>query len=159
MKNTVSNGRDNQFVVFSLSGKAFGIPISQVKEIIKWKEVTGLPNSDSSIEGVTNLRGQVISVISLAQVFGYHHNLPDSNDRQIIIAELEESTIGLTVDSVNEVVRISQSVIEQPPQGLAGLDGKFIHGIAKMDEHVLVIVDVAKLFADYMLSKTGTDSE
>ena len=133
---------EQQLVVFRLGAEEYGIPISQVKEIIQYKGATRLPQTPDFMEGVINLRGKVIPVIELAKKFG----LADSSgaDRRAVIIETDGQEIGVIVDEVTEVIRLQDSAIEPAPTMMASND--YIRGIGKDDNRLLILLEVEKLF-------------
>ncbi|NLV91980.1 MAG: purine-binding chemotaxis protein CheW [Firmicutes bacterium] len=137
-------GQETQLVVFSLYGEEFGIEITQVREIIKPREITRLPHTPDFIKGVTNIRGEVIPVIDLRQRFGVEAATTDQDSR-IIITELNDSRVGFIVDSVAEVLRIPRTSIEPPPRTIAGLRANYIQGIGRVDERLLIVLDVTQI--------------
>ncbi|MCX7988959.1 MAG: chemotaxis protein CheW, partial [Thermodesulfovibrio sp.] len=103
-----------QLVTFTLGAEEYAVDILKVQEINRMKEITRVPNAPYYVEGVINLRGKVIPVVSLRKMFG----LPEEEDRmkqKIMIMDIQGVTIGLIVDTVSEVLRISASIVEPPP--------------------------------------------
>lgn len=135
---------ERQLVVFSLYGEEFGIEITRVKEIIKPREITRLPHTPDFIEGVTNLRGEVIPVIDLKKRFGIGSS-QTTEDNRIIIAEVDGNRVGFIVDAVTEVLRIPESAIDPPPRSVAGLKAEYLQGIGKLENRLLIVLDVARI--------------
>lgn len=133
---------EQQMVLFLLGAEEYGIPISQVKEIIQYKGATRLPQTPDFMEGVINLRGKVIPVIELAKKFGLVTS--EGSDRRAIIIETAGQEIGVIVDEVTEVVRLQDSAIEAAPTMTASND--YIRGIGKDGNRLLILLDVEKLF-------------
>jgi purine-binding chemotaxis protein CheW len=143
-----------QFVVFRLGREEYAIPIAQVKEIIRYNGATRLPNVPICMEGIINLRGKVLPVIDLAIKFA----LPPEKiaTRQILIVEAAGQEVGLLVDVVTEVLRLEETAIE-PANGIAH-SNEFIKAIGKMDNRLLIILDLDKLFSNeerILMSKAG----
>ena len=136
--------RERQLVVFKLNEEEFGVEITQVKEIIKHRIVTKLPHVSSYIEGVTNLRGEVIPIICLRKRFGIHVQ-EVTQDTRIIIAEVNQSRIGFIVDAVTEVLRIAESNIEPPPSSVSGLKADYLQGVGKIEDRLLILLDVDRI--------------
>ncbi len=131
-----------QLVVFQLATEEYAIPISQVKEIVRYNSATKLPNTPGYMEGIINLRGQVIMVIDLAGKFALRTE--KSSDKQALIVEAAGQEIGLVVDAVTEVIRLEETAIE-PANGIAQCN-EFIKSIGKVDKRLLIILDLNKLF-------------
>ncbi len=144
MAATKSMEKERQLVVFSLYKEEFGVEITQVREIIKPPNITRLPHVSDYIEGVTNLRGEVIPVISLRKRFGVEEEETTTHTR-IIIVEINESRVGFIVDAVNEVLRIPESSIEPPPRSVAGLRSDYLKGVGKVDDRLLILLEVNKI--------------
>lgn len=133
-----------QIVAFKLEEEEFAIDIYQVHEVLKMVPVTPLPQAAHFIEGVINLRGEVIPVIDLRKRF----ELPvqERNDQtRIIIVEIEEHKVGLIVDFVTEVLRLSSEAIQPPPARVAGAGNDFIQGIGRIEGRLLIILNLAKI--------------
>lgn len=135
---------DGQYVVFSIDGEEFALDIAQVREIIKPPVVTRLPYAAQFIEGVTNLRGEVIPIVDLRRRFEV---LGQASDSRIVVAEVGGEKVGLRVDSVIEVRRIPASDIQPPPESVAGIRSEFLKGIGRVEDRLLILIDIDKLFA------------
>ena len=137
---------ERQLVVFSLYGEEFGLEITKVREIVKPREITKLPNVVDFVEGVTNLRGEVIPIIDLKKRFGVQAT-EMTDDSRIIIVDISNNQVGLVVDDVTEVLRIAQGDIDPPPRTIAGLKAEYIQGIGKIEERLLILLDVDKILS------------
>ncbi len=133
-----------QLVVFKLGTEEYAVSISLVKEIIQYDGSTKLPNDLEYMEGVINLRGKVIPVIDLAAKFQL--TIEKSLDKKALIIETAGKNIGLVVDAVTEVIRLDDSAIEATT-GIMN-SNKFIKGIGKVDQRLLIILDLDQLFSD-----------
>lgn len=140
----------NEVVAFRLGDEEFCLDIANVREIKEMMPITRVPNAPDFIEGVINLRGQITAVIDLKKKLGYYDE-STLEDKNIIIADIKGETVGIIVDSVSDVLTLSEEEIEQPPKMLASkLDTKFIKGIAKINngERLLIMLDLDKLFEE-----------
>ena len=133
-----------QLVTFAISEEEFGIDILRVQEIIRIMPITKVPNSPPSVEGVINLRGRVIPVIDLRRRFGMAAKDHDNSTR-IIVIEIHGMIIGFVVDGVSEVLRIPSSTVEPPPPVIAGVESEYIKGVGKLDDRLLILLDIDKL--------------
>ncbi len=135
-----------QAVVFVLNKSYYGVPILQVQEIVKMTEITKLPNTPKFVEGIVNLRGQIIPIIDLRRRF----NLPvaevDENWK-ILILKIEEIQFGVMVDQISEVEKVPTSLVEVPPKVVSGVRGEFINGIAKTNNRLLILLDIEKILS------------
>ena len=133
-----------QLVTFTLGGEEYAVDILKVQEINRMKEITRVPNAPYYVEGVINLRGKVIPVVSLRKMFG----LPEEEDKtqqKIMIMDIQGVTIGLIVDTVSEVLRISTSIVEPPPAMTYTVSSEFISGIAKLEDRLIILLDMDRL--------------
>jgi len=135
-----------QLVVFMLNEEEFACDINNVREVVKMLKVTPLPKSIDFVEGVINMRGEVIPVIDLRKRFGMDE--AERNDaNRIIIAEVEDQMFGLIVDSVSEVARIPNDQVQDAPNQVAGGRTELIAGVGKIDERMLIILDIDRILS------------
>jgi purine-binding chemotaxis protein CheW len=135
---------ETQLVVFVLAKEEFACNIADVREVLKMIRVTPLPRSLDFVEGVINLRGEVIPVIDLRKRFGLPA-VERTDESRIIIVEVEERMVGLTVDSVSEVIRLSNKQIQEAPNQVAGEQTNLIMGVGKIDERMLIILNLERI--------------
>jgi purine-binding chemotaxis protein CheW len=136
-------------VVFKLGGEKYGVPISQVKEIINFKPPTVLPDMADYFEGVINLRGEVIPVINLAARFSI---AAEAGARgQIIVVEINEHRVGLVVGEVTEVVNLPQDAVQQAPALVANITG-YVYGIAQFNDSLMILLDLSRVFSAEQLA-------
>lgn len=153
-----SIGTEFQLVVFRLDNEEFGVPITQVKEINRLTTATRVPRSPAFIEGIINLRGQIIPIVDLKKRF----ELPlteYTGDARIIVIQVHGNTFGVQVDSVSEVLRMNTSNIEAAPDIVCSIDAKYITGVAKVDERLLIMLDLNKLLSDEEKAQLGSIEE
>lgn len=131
-----------QLVVFQLASEEYAIPISQVKEIIRYNGAAKMPNAPEYMDGIINLRGKVISVIDLIEKFAFA--VEKGSGKQALLVEAAGQEVGLVVDSVTEVIRLDSNAIEAV-NGIAQ-SSEFIRSIGKLDKRLLIILDLNKLF-------------
>lgn len=142
-----------QLVSFHIAGEEFGLEILKVQEIIRMQDLTKVPNSPDFVEGVINLRGKVIPVIGLRKRFGMEDH---SHDRQtrIVVVEVQGTVLGFVVDSVSEVLRIPSETVEPPPR-LCKVDREYISGVGKLDNRLLILLDVDRLMSESEQAAVG----
>jgi purine-binding chemotaxis protein CheW len=133
-----------QLVSFTIGGEEFGVDILKVQEINRMLEVTRVPNAPEYVDGVINLRGKVIPIIDLRRRFSMERKEPDKNTR-IVVVELRGKIIGFVVDAVSEVLRIPRSVTEPPPRIVSGVDAAFITAVGKLEDRLLILIDLDKV--------------
>jgi len=135
-----------QLVTFSIGEEEFGVDILKVQEIIRIMEITKVPKAPQFVEGVINLRGNVIPVIDLRKRFGLETREHDSQTR-IIVIEINKMIVGFVVDSVSEVLRIPQNTVEPPPPVVSGLESEYISGVGKLEDRLLIMLDLDRLLS------------
>lgn len=140
----------SQLVLFTLSDETYGVDIHRVREIIRIPEITRIPRTPDFIEGVINLRGGVIPVVDLRKRF----NLP-APDREeladtgrIVVMDMRDWTIGMMVDGVSEVLRVQASAVEPPSPYIVSTDTRFIAGVVKDGDRLVVLLDLDAVFFD-----------
>ena len=143
---TITNQENEllQLVTFAISEEEFGIDILKVQEIIRTMAITKVPNSPPYVEGVINLRGKVIPVIDLRGRFNMESRIHDRQTR-IIVIDLHGMIIGFVVDGVSEVLRIQSNTVEPPPPVVSGIESEYIRGVGKLDDRLLILLDLDKL--------------
>ena len=143
VKSTVSDEL-LQLVSFHIGQEEYGVDITKVLEINRMVEITKVPQAPSYVEGVINLRGKVIPIIDLRKRLGVESKEYDKNTR-IVVVDIESEVLGMIVDSVSEVLRISRSTIEPPPDIANGSKSDYIQGVAKMEDRLLIFLDLSKV--------------
>ncbi|MCL4490888.1 MAG: chemotaxis protein CheW [Nitrospirae bacterium] len=138
------SGEILQLVTFTLGNEEYAVDILRVQEINRMKEITRVPNSPAYVEGVINLRGKVIPVVSLRKKFGLAERENDEQSR-IMIMDIQGITMGLVVDAVSEVLRIPASTVEPTPPMASNISTEFIKGIAKMEDRLIILLDMDRL--------------
>lgn len=132
---------EEQLVTFNLGSEEFGLDIMLVQEIIRIPPITRVPKAPSYVEGVINLRGNVIPVVSLRSRFGMERT-KETDLSRIIVLQVETKVFGIQVDAVTEVLRIDTTAIEPPPSVALGVDSRFIRGVGKIGERLLILLDL-----------------
>jgi purine-binding chemotaxis protein CheW len=142
--------QQGQYLTFILGGEVFAIGILNIKEIIKYAQLTEVPRMPEFIRGVINLRGSVVPVIDLRSRFGKPASAVSRRTCIVIIEVIyddELHVVGMMVDGVNEVLEIAPGEIEPPPSFGAKIRADFIRGMGKVDGKFVIILDV-----DHVLS-------
>ncbi len=136
-----------QLVSFVIAEEEFGVDILKVQEIIRPPEITRVPNAPSFVEGVINLRGRIVPIVDLRARFGLPPREQDK-DTRIVVVELEEQVTGFQMDAVKEVIRVEQDVIEPPPELAIGIDTDYLKGVAKLEERLLILLDLEEVLSE-----------
>lgn len=136
-----------QLVSFNLDHEEYGINVLKVREIIRMLNVTRVPNTPYYVEGVINLRGKVIPIISLRKKFNLTEADHDKRTR-IMVMEVGGELMGFIVDEVSEVLRISEKEIQPPPPVVASnIDQECMAGVINQAERLLVLLNLEKMFS------------
>ena len=163
MKNTELSGTKafenedtlkGRFLIFSMGSELYGIEIRYITEIIGIQPMTQVPEMPDYIKGVTNLRGKIIPVMDARLRF--KKEVREYDDRTcIIVLDIDDVAIGLIVDSVAEVLTIQDEDIVAPPEMGRGKN-RYIKGIGKANDGVLLLLDCQKLLSDDELDEISS---
>ena len=126
-----------QLVVFALGDEEYGLPITQVQEIIRFSQPRTIPNPHASIRGVINLRGRIIPVCELKRQLNVGTADVADDACKIVIVEAVGGSAGLMVDGVNEVLTVTEDQLEPD----TGSEDSYLNGIAKVGERLIVLLD------------------
>jgi purine-binding chemotaxis protein CheW len=137
---------EKQIVIFELGEEYFGVDIAAVESIIKMQPITRMPHAPMFVEGVTNLRGKVLPVIDLHKRFDLPLKDTDKNSRIIVVA-VSQIEVGMIVDGVSEVLTISEETIEAAPAIATTVDSGFITGIAKINQRLVIMLDLERVLS------------
>jgi len=137
---------DRQVVVFRIGSEHYAIPIMRVNEIVRMQKVTHVPDAAAFIKGITNLRGKIIPVVDFRERFGLVAEATDEQTR-IIVVSAGGSAIGLIVDAVTEVLTVKGEDIETAGGIGFGVDARYIDGVAKVGDDLVVLLDLDKVFS------------
>lgn len=133
-----------QVVSFRLGAEEYAIEITKVKEIILVEGITRVPQMPTYIEGIINLRGNVIPVLDLRKRFEVG-KADFGEHTRIVITRMEGRIIGMIVDAVLRVMKIPKSLIQPPPDTIASVAGEYLIGVAKLDDHMQLLLDIEKV--------------
>lgn len=133
-----------QLVSFHIGDEEFAVDILNIQGINRMMEITKVPNAPPFVEGIINLRGQVIPVVNLRKRLGFAMKESDK-DTRIIVVEIAKRVIGFIVDNVNEVLRINGSITEPPPPMVAGIESEYITAVGKLEDRLLILLDLERV--------------
>ena len=135
----------NQILVFNINNELYGIDILKVQEILNFIQPTPIPNCPDYLKGIINLRGTIILVIDLRARF--HFDSPmDPNNCVIVVVAIGNKKYGLVVDSVSDVLTINQENIQEDIDIHSGIDNRYIMGLVKANEQMIILVNIDKVF-------------
>jgi purine-binding chemotaxis protein CheW len=144
-----------QLVGFRLDNEDYAIAITKIQEIIVMKPITRIPQVPDFIEGLINLRGSVIPIVNLRKRFGLASREVDDETRTIVV-NIHDKTVGCIVDAVTEVRRINRDQIQPPPLSVLAISHQYIAGLARLDDRLLIILDIERLFEDQSQVVSGS---
>lgn len=143
-----------QLVSFHVGSEEFGVDILGVQEIIRMVEITRVPNAPDYVMGVINLRGKVIPVINLRQRLNLEPRGYDK-DTRIVVVDVGGNIVGMVVDSVSQVLRLPSQCIEPPPEIIAAVNSDFVKGVAKLEDRLLIFLDLSMVINVIELDAIG----
>ncbi|MFO7606643.1 MAG: chemotaxis protein CheW [Desulfurivibrionaceae bacterium] len=149
-----------QLVGFTIGKELFGVDILMVQEIIRAAPITPVPNSPEFVEGVINLRGNILPVIDLRKRLSLLSSESDHDDTWILILDIQNKTTGFIVDSVTEVIKIQENTIEAPPDIIkAGLESQYLRGVCDIGAQLLILLDFKRILLQEEFKKLKSMDE
>lgn len=136
---------ENQYVVFSLGNEEYGLNILKVSEINRLKElyITRVPKTPKHIEGIINLRGDVVPVVNLRKKFGIEPK-ESNKETRIVVVKIDSKNIGLLVDSVSHAIIFESEELSSPPEEII-IDSSYIMGVGKREKRMVFLLDIYKV--------------
>jgi purine-binding chemotaxis protein CheW len=132
---------------FFLSNEEYGIDVRLVQEIIRVSEITPVPRAPGFIKGVISLRGRIIPVVDLKRKLNLGEVDVKGRAARIAVVKVRERLIGLLVDGASQVLRIPLTRIEPAPEEVVEIDANYIRGVAKLEERLIILMDLPKILA------------
>jgi purine-binding chemotaxis protein CheW len=145
-----------QLVTFQISEELYGVDIMDVKEIVRVQDIRSIPNAPGYVEGLFNLRGEIIPIISLHKRFHLRKAQLGEDEELLsgfIIIDIDGMKLGVIIDRVERVVSIEAQNIQPPPQMLTGIGAEYIQGVVNRETGYLILLDIRKLFSAKELRK------
>lgn len=141
-----------QLVSFTVGKEEYGVHIEDVQEIVRMPEITHLPQTPDFIKGVINLRGNIIPVIDMRERFNMEAKEYTYVTRVIVI-KLEKKLVGMIVDTVSQVLVLNEDDIDEAPDIIHGISKEFIEGIGKVNDQLIIILDITKVLTAEEIKK------
>ncbi|MDR0291002.1 MAG: chemotaxis protein CheW [Treponema sp.] len=146
----------NQLVTFQLGEELYGVNIMDVKEIVRVQAIRAIPNAPSYVEGIFNLRSEIIPIINLHKRFHLKKLLTSEEDELLsgfVILDIDGMKLGIIIDRISRVITIQKEDVQPPPQMLSGIGAEYIQGVVRQDQGYLIILDIRDLFNPKELQK------
>lgn len=131
-----------QLVTFEVGQELFGLPVASIQEVIKFSRLTPAPGAMDILEGVIDLRGDIIPVIDLRKRLQLEMDTAKNNASKILITEIGEYIFGIIVDKVDEVLSLSSDDFLPPPPGTIQSGSEFIVGVTRVNGRLLLYLDI-----------------
>ena len=152
----VNKTESRQLVTFQLGEELYGVNIMDVKEIVRVQAIRTIPNAPSYVEGIFNLRSEIIPIINLHKRFHLRKLVTSEEDELLsgfVILDIDGMKLGVIIDRISRVVTIEQEEIQPPPQMFSGIGAEYIQGVVRQEEGYLIILDIRDLFNPKELQK------
>ena len=146
----------NQLVTFQLGEELYGINIMDVKEIVRVQSIRPIPNAPSYVEGIFNLRSEIIPIINLHKRFHIKKLISSEEDELLsgfVILDIDGMKLGIIIDRISRVITIEDDEIQPPPQMLTGIGAEYIRGVVRQEQGYLIILNIRDLFNPKELQK------
>lgn len=146
----------SQLVTFQLGEELYGINIMDVKEIVRVQAIRSIPNAPTYVEGIFNLRSEIIPIINLHKRF-HLKRLVSSEEEELlsgfVILDIDGMKLGVIIDRISRVITIEKEDVQPPPQMLSGIGAEYIQGVVRQEHGYLIILDIRDLFNPKELQK------
>lgn len=139
---------EKQFIVVEIGAEYYGIDISNVDNIVRMQRITRVPKSQTYFNGVINLRGEIVSVMSLRRKFNLDDDEFTDKTRIIILKPEQQEPIGVIVDMVREVVTLSENDIDKISAESKDDKDKYLSGVGKDGDTLISILNIANVISD-----------
>lgn len=145
-----------QLVTFQLGEELYGVNIMDVKEIVRVQAIRAIPNAPTYVEGIFNLRSEIIPIINLHKRFHLRKLVTSEEDELLsgfVILDIDGMKLGVIIDRISRVVTIEDEEIQPPPQMFSGIGAEYIQGVVRQEDGYLIILDIRDLFNPKELQK------
>lgn len=146
---------EGKYLTFPLGNEEYGLEIRHVTEIVGIQRITEVPDMPPFIRGVINLRGKVIPVMDVRERFNLEPK-PFDDHTCIIVVNVNGTAVGLLVDTVSEVMSIPSRQIDPPPSVKKGESSRYLQGLGKVGDNVMILLDIQKLLFDEEIEQIRT---
>lgn len=132
------------FILFELAGTTYALPSRLVQQVEMTEHITLVPNAPPAVEGVVFSRGQVIPTVNLRTRFGFE-KIPIDLRTRLVVVNISNRIVALVVDSAREFISIPFEAIQPPNEAIAGLSGKYLDGIATLNDRMILILNLEEV--------------
>jgi purine-binding chemotaxis protein CheW len=156
VRTELNKSESKQLVTFHLGEELYGVNIMDVKEIVRVQAIRPIPNAPTYVEGIFNLRSEIIPIISLHKRFHLRKMVTSEEDELLsgfVILDIEGMKLGIIIDRISRVVTIEKDDIQPPPQMFSGIGAEYIQGVVHQEDGYLIILDIRDLFNPKELQK------
>ena len=133
-----------QYLTFNVGGRCFGIAADEIQEVLREQPITRVPLAPPAVEGLINLRGQIVPAIDMRRLLAYAGEQGESSLPSVVV-RTEHGPVSLQVDQIGEVMALSGSQCEPPPRNLNPDLLTFVKGIFKLEQRILLVLDAARI--------------
>jgi purine-binding chemotaxis protein CheW len=151
-----NTSESKQLVTFQLGDELYGVNIMDVKEIVRVQAIRAIPNAPTYVEGIFNLRSEIIPIINLHKRFHIRKLVTSEEDELLsgfVILDIDGMKLGIIIDRISRVVTIEKEDVQPPPQMFSGIGAEYIQGVVRQEEGYLIILDIRDLFNPKELQK------
>lgn len=135
-----------QLVIFRLGPEEYGVEILETQEIIEKRDLTRVPNAPEFVDGIINLRGEILPIIDLKKRFDLEVER-EIEEQRVVVVEVDGNKVGMIVDEVKEVLNISKEQVDPPPKIAGGINKEYLEGVVKLKDRLLVLLNLTKILA------------
>ena len=144
-----------QLATFHLDGFFFGIEVEKVQEVIRYQEMTRVPLASSVVQGLINLRGQIVTAIDLRRRLELQPR-PDGELPMNVVVRTDDGAVSLLVDEIGDVLEIGDETFEQPPETVRGTTRELVRGVYQLRDKLLLVLDTERTL---QIDGAGTDRD
>jgi len=156
IRSDVKKSESRQLVTFQLGEELYGVNIMDVKEIVRVQAIRPIPNAPTYVEGIFNLRSEIIPIISLHKRFHLRRLVASEEDELLsgfIIIDVDGMKLGIIIDRISRVVTVEKEDVQPPPQMFSGIGAEYIEGVVHQGEGYLILLNIRDLFNPKELQK------
>lgn len=135
---------EKKYVVFNIANEKFGIDITRIQEVSDFTALTTVSDSLEYVEGLINMRGEIVPIINLRNRLNFVSSLEEKNEK-IIVTRIREEAYGFLVDGTSEIINIDTENVTAPSSLISGIDNEYIESIAKYDNQIIILIDFDKV--------------